>query len=52
MNKAIESALIGFGFAGWLREPVFTGGTPQRLIVGCFVAMAVYVAIRIREVRT
>lgn len=52
MNKAIESALIGFGMAGWLREPVFTGGNTQRLIVGCFVAMAVYVAIRVKGVRT
>ena len=49
--KGIKSLIVGLGFAGWLREPVFTGGDVQRLLVGWFVTMVMYVALSLWEVR-
>lgn len=41
--KALKYLSIGFGVAGWLREPVFYLGTIQRVTMALLIAWTTYI---------
>lgn len=45
MRKTIESLIIGFGVAGWLREPVFYLNGIQRMFMALLIAWVAYILI-------
>jgi len=44
-TKALESIVIGFGVAGWLREPVFYLNGIQRMFMALLIAWVTYILI-------
>lgn len=44
-TRALESLAIGFGVAGWLREPVFYLSPLQRITMALLIAWVSYILI-------
>ncbi len=43
--KVLESLVVGFGIAGWLREPVFYLNGIQRMFMALLIAWVTYILI-------
>lgn len=43
--RALESIAIGFGIAGWLREPVFYLNGLQRAVMALLIAWVTYILL-------
>ena len=41
--KALKFLAIGFGIAGWLREPVFFMSPVQRIVMALLIAWTTYI---------
>lgn len=41
--KALKYLAIGFGIAGWLREPVFFLSPVQRIVMALLIAWTTYI---------